>query len=394
MEINVGLKLIVLLVALSSFTAVTVDSNPDVLSSPETAGEEVAARFTSKPEIFGRSWTGAFMLSQKPSGKLVIFSGRKEPLVIPVLSLFQQRTGIEITLKTGSATELAQQVLQELPDPSADVFIANDSGTLEFLRLKGALQPYLSEAVEKIPERFRAKDGSWLGVSGRSRAIIYNTKLIKPEELPTTVFDLIDPKWKGKIAATNAGNESFVSWISALRLTLGDELVKTFLEKLKENKIALLGSSHTDVRKAVGRGEFTIGLINHYYYHLQLREPDEGVRNVGILYHDQGPFHLGTLINAAGAAIIKNAKNLAEAQQFMDFLASPEAQKLFAELNFEYPLLPGTPTHPEVIAVIQQATGCDQPAPLDCLKQMPIPLDRLGIELERTQDLLEEAGWL
>lgn len=327
------------------------------------------------------------------AGKLVIFSGRREPLIKPILELFKQNTRIEITLKTGSATALAQQIIQELPNPSADVFISNDSGTLEFLRLKGALQPYVSEQIKKIPERFRARDGSWLGVSGRSRAIIYNTKLVKPEELPTTVFDLINPKWKGKIAATNAGNESFVAWVSALRLTLGDELVKAFLLKLKENKIALLSSSHTDVRKAVGRGEFAIGLINHYYFHLQKQEPDPAVREVGILYHDQGTFQVGTLINAAGAALVKNAKNLREAQQFLDFLVSPEAQKLFAELNFEYPLLAGVPTEPSVLLAVQQATNCKQATPLGCLKQLPVSLDDLGEQLEKTQKLLEEVGW-
>jgi len=327
------------------------------------------------------------------AGKLVVFSGRREPLITPVLELFKQKTGIQITLKSGSATALAQQILQELPNPSADVFISNDSGTLEFLRLKGALQPYLSEPIKKISERFRARDGSWLGVSGRSRAIIYNTKLVKPEELPTTVFDLINPKWKGKIAATNAGNESFVAWVSALRLTLGDELVKTFLLKLKENKIALLSSSHTDIRKAVGRGEFAIGLINHYYFHLQKQEPDPAVREVGILYHDQGAFQMGTLINAAGAAIVKNAKNLQEAQQLLDFLVSPEAQKLFAELNFEYPLLAGVPTEPSVLEAVQQNTNCKKASPIDCLKQLPVSLDDLGEQLEKTQKLLEDVGW-
>lgn len=231
------------------------------------------------------------------------------------------------------------------------------------------------------------------GCAGRSRAIIYNTKLVKPEELPTTAFDLINPRWKGKLAAVNAGNESFVAWVSALRLTLGDELVKAFLIKLKENKIALLSSSHTDVRKAVGRGEFAIGLINHYYFHLQKQEPDSAVREVGILYHDQGVFQLGTLINAAGAAIVKNAKNLKEAQQLLDFLVSPEAQKLFAELNFEYPLLAGVPTEPSVLLAVQQATNCKQATPLGCLKQLPVPLDDLGEQLENTQKLLEEVGW-
>lgn len=136
MKINVILKLVALVVALSSFITVPVDrlagelsiySAPGVPFDPETAGEEVATQ-------------------AQATGKLVIFSGRREPLITPVLNLFRQKTGIEIVLKTGSATALAQQILQELPNPSADLFISNDSGTLEFLRLKGALQPYLSEA--------------------------------------------------------------------------------------------------------------------------------------------------------------------------------------------------------------------------------------------------------
>ena len=326
------------------------------------------------------------------AGKLVVFSGRREPLIVPILNTFTQKTGIQITLKTGSGTALAQEILQSLPNPNADVFIHTEPGTFEFLRLKGALQPYLSDQIKKIPERFRARDGSWLGVSGRSRAIIYNTKLVKPEELPTTVFDLINPKWKGKLAAVNAGNESLVAWVSALRLTLGDELVKAFLLKLKENKIALLSSSHTDIRKAVGRGEFAMGLINHYYFHLQKQEPDPAVRDVGILYHDQGAFQLGTLVLTASAAIVKNTKSLKEAQQLLDFLAS-DAQKLFAEVNFEYPLLAGVPTEPSVLEAVQQNTNCNKPSPIDCLKQLPIPLDALGEQLEKTQKLLEEVGW-
>jgi iron(III) transport system substrate-binding protein len=334
------------------------------------------------------------VVTQSP-GELVIFSGRREPLLTPVLELFQQQTGIRVTVKFGSATALTQEILQLLETRRSvpDVFVSNDSGTLEFLRLKDALQPYTSAQISAIPESFRAHDGSWLGVSGRSRAIIYNKNLVKAEELPTTVFDFIHPQWKGKIAATNAGNESFVAWVSALRLVLGDELVKTFLEKLKANEIALLSNSHTDIRKAVGRGEFALGLINHYYYHLQVQEPDPALRDVAILYHDQGPFHIGTLVNAAGAAVVKGAPHLANAQRFLDFLASTEAQKLFAELNFEYPLLPAVATRPEVLEAVQQATGCSDSHVLNCLKQLPVPLDELGKELEATQELLEEVDW-
>jgi iron(III) transport system substrate-binding protein len=98
-------------------------------------------------------------------------------------------------------------------------------------------------------------------------------------------------------------------------------------------------------------------------------------------------------VNVAGAAIVKGARNPLEAQRFFEFLASPAAQKLFAQLNFEYPLLPGVETQPQVLEAVRQATGCESDSVLDCLKQLPIPLDELGEQLEPTQQLLEEVDW-
>ncbi len=310
----------------------------------------------------------------QPSGELVVYSGRREPLIVPVIQLFQQQTGIRVTLQSGEATALASLILQEQPNPRSDVFIANDAGTLEFLKLKNALQLHLSEQTRKIPEQFRARDGSWFGVSGRSRVIMYNTKLLKPEELPKSVFELTDPKWKNRISMATTRNESVVAWVTALRLTKGDAFTKDYLLKLKANGIVTL-KGHTDVRKAVGRGEFSLGLINHYYYHLELQDGSA----VGVLYPDQSPNDLGVLVNVAGAAIVKNTKRLREAQLFLDFLVSPAAQKLFAELNFEYPLLPGVPVAPGV-------------RPLETIKVMPVRLDELGKELENTLRLLDEVG--
>jgi hypothetical protein len=220
----------------------------------------------------------------QPPGEVVIYSGRSEPLIVPVIQLFQQQTGIKVTLQSGTATALANLVLQEQPNPRADLFIANDAGTLEFLKLKGALQPYSSEQIKKIPEQFRARDGSWLGVSGRSRVIMYNTKLVKPEELPNSVFALTDPRWKNKIAMATTRNESVIAWVTALRLTKGDAFTKEYLLKLKANGIVTL-NGHTDVRKAVGRGEFPLGLVNHYYYHLELRDGSP----VGVVYPRSRP---------------------------------------------------------------------------------------------------------
>ena len=320
---------------------------------------------------------------------LVIFSGRKEALIKPVLELFKEKTGINVILKAGDSAALGQQILQETMNPSADIFIAKESGSLEYLRLKGVFEPYASESTAKIPNKFKASDGTWIGVCGRSRAVIYNKDLIAYEDVPKALEELTDEKYKGKIAATNASNESFIAWVSALRLHFDDAYVKDFLMKLKANEIHLLSDSHTDVRKAVGRGEYPLGLINHYYFHLQRHEADQAMTNVGIVYLDQGPDGRGEIVNVAGAAIIKGAKHLKEAQQFIDFLVSEEAQKLFADANFEYPLVGDVNAHPEVL----EALNCLEGTALKCLHVMEINLDSLGELLESTTNMLDEVNW-
>lgn len=321
--------------------------------------------------------------------ELVVFSGRQEPLIQPVIALFQQKTGVRVILKTGESMALAQQILQELPRPSADVYIAKESGSLEYLRLQNAFDPYRSQATARIPQRFKAQDDTWVGVSGRSRALLFNTTLLNKAEVPKTLAGLIDPQWKGKIAAANAGNESVVAWVSALRLQLGEEQTKNLLLRLKDNDIHLISKSHTDVRKAVGRGEYPLGLINHYYYHLQKHEIDPEFTHVDIVYLDQRNDQRGELVNVSGVGIVKGAKNLAYARQFVDFLASPEAQKLFAEVNFEYPLVPEVPAHVEVLESLQ----CQKESVIECIHMMDVQLNQFGPELDKTLELLDEVKW-
>ncbi|MBI2871014.1 MAG: extracellular solute-binding protein [Candidatus Omnitrophica bacterium] len=331
----------------------------------------------------------ASLAAQETAQELVILSSRKEPLVRPVIDLFEKETGIRVILKTGESAILGQQILQESPAAAADIYIAKESGSLEYLRSKGAFEPIASTEIFVIPQEFRSREGYWVGVSGRARAVIYNEDLISYEDVPKTLWELADPRFKGMIAAAHSGNESLVAWVSALRLSWGDEETERFLTALKENEIALISDSHTDVRKAVGRGEYALGLINHYYYHLQKHEPDPETTHVGIVYLDQEEGERGELVNVTGAAIIQGAPHREQAKRFVEFLLSPEAQKLFAEVNFEYPLRAGVETHPEVL----EAMGCGGPSALDCLKRMKVPLDGLGAVLEGTQNLLDRVGW-
>lgn len=320
---------------------------------------------------------------------LVVFSGRKEPLIKPVIALFEKTHGISVELKTGKSAVLGQQILQEQPKPSADIFIAKESGSLEFLRSKEAFSAYKSDATANIPAQFKASDGTWIGVSGRSRAVIYNKDLIDEKDVPNTLVELIAEKYKGKLAAVNSGNESFIAWVSGLRLELGNVKTEAILRGLKENDIHLLSKSHTDIRKAIGRGEYPMGLINHYYYHLQKHEKDEALRNVGIKYLDQGESLRGELVNVSGAAIVHGAKNMDNAKKFIDFLASAEAQDVFARVNFEYPLNISVAAHPEVLETL----NCEGPSAVKCLNIMDVQLDEFGAEMEDSIKMLERLQW-
>lgn len=309
----------------------------------------------------------------KESSSLVLYSGRKEPLIKPVLDAFEKDTGIKVTLRSGGASELANAIIEEQRSPGADVFIANDAGTLEMLRQKGLLQPNDSAALNAVPGDLKAADGSWIGVSARSRVIMYNTNLVKENELPRSIKDLTDPKWKKQVAMAASSNESVVGHITALRLTLGEGETEKLLRGLMANQVQSL-KGHTEVRKAVGSGEFKLGIVNNYYYHLQKQEGSP----VGVIYPDQGEGQMGVPVNVAGAAMVKGAKNSESARKFMDYLVRPETQELFARLNFEIPVLAGIPTH--------------EAKKLDEFKRTPVDLEQLGTELNNTINLLEKVG--
>lgn len=307
--------------------------------------------------------------------QLIIYSGRKEKLFLPVVKKFEEKTGIEVSIKNGKTAELASAIIEEAGNPRADIFLAQEAGMLDRLRVEKVLEPYKPENFEKIPAEFRSPDGSWTGVSGRARVIIYNEDMVKPNELPDSVFDLTDPKWKGKIAMAASTEASVIGWISSLRLQKGEKFVRDFLTDLKKNDIEVL-ENHTLVAKAVGKGEFAFGFVNHYYYHI---EKNKSKTPVNAIYPDQGTGDVGVLVNTSGVAILKGAKNQEAAKKFVDFLITPEAQDQFASSNYEYPTIPDVPAH--------------EAKPLSEFKRANVDLKTLGKEVDKTLDLLNELGF-
>ena len=278
------------------------------------------------------------------SGDLVIYSGRTEPLLQPVIDAFKaEYPNVNVLLKAGSNSELANALIEEQANPQADVFITTELFTVQSLAQESVFQSYMPMGADQLPSEFLGENNLWTGLTRRARVIIYNADLVSEEELPTSIFDLTDPKWQGQIAAAGSTNGSMQAQIAAMRQLMGEEETEAWLNGLIANEVTFFGG-HTDVRKAVGTGEFKLGLVNHYYYYLQKAEGS----NVGIIFPDQGEGQIGLITNVTAAAVVNGASHQPAAQAFMDFLVSPEGQKLFAEQNYEYPLVPGVELHGDV----------------------------------------------
>ncbi len=342
------------------------------------AASTTAAAATALPEVTAAptaTATAAAAAEGTVSGKLVIYSGRTEPLIQPVLDAFKVKyPDVEVLLKAGSNSELANGLIEEQANPQADVFITTELFTVQTLSQKGVFQSYRPSEADQIPPEFIGPDNTWVGLTRRARVIMYNTDLVAPEDLPKSIFDLTDPKWKGKIAAAGSTNGSMQAQIAAMRQLQGEEKTEAWLQGLLDNDVTFFGG-HTDVRKAVGAGEFPLGLVNHYYYYLQKAEGSP----VGIIYPDQGEGQIGLITNATAAAIVKGAPNQPAAQALVDFLLSTEGQKLFAELNYEYPLLPGVALHKDV-------------QPLDDYRLANVDVAQAALESDATFDLIEKLG--
>jgi iron(III) transport system substrate-binding protein len=278
------------------------------------------------------------------SGRLVIYSGRSEPLIQPVSAAFQEAyPDVQVLLKSGRNSEIANALLEERNNPQADVFISTELFTIQALTAEGLFQSYRPEAAAALPLEAVGPEGNWVGLTQRVRVIMYNTELVSPEEAPTSIFELADPHWRGQVAAAGSTNGSMQAQVAVMLDLIGEDATQKWLSALQDNQVVFFGG-HTDVRKAVGAGEFKLGLVNHYYYHLELEEGQP----VGIIYPDQGEGQIGLLTNMTAAGILKGSRNLSAAQAFVDFLLSAEGQRLFAEANYEYPLLSGAELHPAV----------------------------------------------
>jgi iron(III) transport system substrate-binding protein len=307
---------------------------------------------------------------------LVIYSGRSENLVGPLIDQYKQATGVNVEVRYGNTAEMASTILEEGANSPADVFFAQDAGSLGALAQAGRLTKLPASLLDKVDARYRSATGEWIGTSGRARILAYNTDMLKESDLPADAFGLTDAKWKGKVGWAPV-NASFQSFITAMRKVNGDEATRQWLSDMIANDVQVY-DDNPPIVDAVGKGEILVGLTNHYYLYRFLSEQGEKFPARNHYFPDGGA---DALVNVAGVGIVNSSKHAEAAQQFIEFLVSTPAQQYFADETVEYPLAgDGVETNPLL-------------KPLGELNPPQIDLSDLS-DLQGTLDMLQDAGAL
>ena len=305
---------------------------------------------------------------------ITVYSGRSEELVQPLIDDFTKATGIKVKVRYGDTPEMAAQLLEEGERTPADVFYSQDAGATGALAKADLLTALPDATMERVDQRYRPSEGNtWVGVTGRARVITYHPDLV--DDLPDGVLDLVDPKFKDMVAWV-PGNASFQAFVTALRVKLGEDGAREWLEAMKENG-AKVYEKNGEVLDAVNSGEVPIGLINHYYWAQQLNESPTTLKAKLIFPGGNDP---GALVNASTVGITTNGADNPSAQRFVDFLLSDEAQAHFVTETAEYPLVAGV-TDPAGVPPLADLEGLD------------VDLNELD-SLEASQALLTELGLL
>ena len=316
------------------------------------------------------------------AGEVNLYSARKEALIKPIVDKFSQQTGIKVNLITGKADALLKRIESEGKNTHADVFITTDAGRLYRAKSAGVLQPIDSEALNKaIPENLRDPQGYWYGLSMRARPIFYVKGVLDPKEL-STYEALADAKFKHRICIRSSNNIYNQSLVASMLSADGKDKTQQWANNFVRNFAIKPKGGDRDQIKSAAAGQCDIAIANTYYYGKMLAgnkaDQKKAAEAVAIFWPNQND--RGTHVNVSGAAVTKYAKNAKNAQKLIEFLATKEAQRWYADVNFEYPVREDVPA-----SELLKSWGE--------FKADTINLTQLGVNNSEAVKIMDRAGW-
>jgi len=314
------------------------------------------------------------IVGQAFAQELVVYSGRGERLIKPVLDEFTKKTGIKMTLHSAGTVELLNKLIAEGERTPADVYLTVDAGTLERARIAGLLQPVKSDVITKnTPAEMRAAENSWVGLSLRMRVIAYNPQKVKPDEIKT-FESLMDPKWKGRLGIRTGSNVYPQSHTAMMIAEKGEAETEKFLRAIVANAGDKIYPSDSRAVEAVAKGEVDVAIVNHYYVYGHLRKTPDDSKTLAFVVPPK------TAYNVSGGGILKTSKNKEAAQRLIEFMVSDEGQAMFAEENREYPVNPKIPAHESMMK-------------RDKFTLTPLSLSTMGRHMMPAIDLIDKVGY-
>jgi iron(III) transport system substrate-binding protein len=363
-----GLRLVAIIASLSLLAAAC--GGTDATDDPEPADDQTEETETDTDDEPAEEEPQA----DDAEGPLTVYSGRSEELVSEVFDRFTTETGIEVEVRYGDTAELAATIINEGAASPADVYWGQDAGALGALQAEGRFATLPDDLVDQVDPAFASTTGEWVGVTGRVRVLSYNTDTLTEDEVPGSVFDLTDPEWEGRVSWAPT-NGSFQAFVTAMRVTEGDDVTREWLEGMIANDVQVFENNSSQV-EAVGRGEVDVALVNHYYLaRFTSEDPDFPVANKYL------PGDIGGLVNVAGVGILETTDQPSAAEEFVRFLLGEEVQDYF-----------GTETNEKEFPAVQgiEAEGLPTVDELD-----PPAVDLSDLEdLQGTLNLLQETGAL
>ncbi len=310
---------------------------------------------------------------------VTVYSGRSENLMMPLFDEFERQSGITVQVRWGSSTDLALLVAEEAEQTQADVFISRSPGPVGFLDARGLLATMDSSVLDLVAAEHRGTNGTWIGFSGRKRVLVHNLDNVPPSELPDSVFELTDPKWRGRVAIP-ATNGSFVDWFTVFRDQYGNDVATQWLDDMVAND-ARNYPNNVSIVDAAARGEIDVGLVNHYYNHRMTSDAEAAGREHRAANYDLSDEDIGSLLIITAATMTANADDREAAQELIAYLLSPSAQRYFTNSTYEYPLAGGIEPNPAL-------------PPLSALSIGSVDFDALGGGFETTEEIIQSSGIL
>ncbi|MCU1491153.1 MAG: hypothetical protein JWM85_2558 [Acidimicrobiaceae bacterium] len=296
-------------------------------------------------------------------GSITLYNGQHVQTTQALVSAFEKQTGITVNVRSGNENSLDDQIVAEGAHARADVIYTENSPALEYLQSRGLLAKADPSALAETPRQDDSPQGRWVAVSARVSVIVYNTRLLKAAQLPTSVLQLAEARWKGKLAFAPSETD-FQPIVTAVDARLGSNATLSWLLGLKANAGSHLYPDNETVTSQVNSGQAAIGVIDQYYWYRMRAQL--GARNMHSAIAYFAPRDPGYVLDVSGAGVLASSNNKPAAQRFLRFLASASAQRIIAEGDsFEYPL-------------DSKVTTAKDETPLDLLKPDPLGVAQLG----------------